>query len=153
MTSIHIFKPLRNLANSWIIAISILFFITLASSRVRALSTASVSSRNEQIRVYDNILPDQSRDALHEAASKLGSGHKVFTRPLSKNRKERPIPLIERALDSILFELGDEAEYVEYWTRQEWRHIEAHADVDEYLAKEHDDLIAKGENHRQMIAI
>mmetsp|Transcript_24550 Transcript_24550/g.28423 ORF Transcript_24550/g.28423 Transcript_24550/m.28423 type:complete len:159 (+) Transcript_24550:255-731(+) len=32
-------------------------------------------------------------------------------------------------------------QYVEYWTRQEWRHIEAHADVDEHRAKEHDSRI------------
>jgi hypothetical protein len=47
--------------------------------------------------------------------------------------------LVERTLDAILTEMGDlGSEYVEYWSRQEWRHIEAHADVDEALAKRHD---------------
>jgi hypothetical protein len=36
---------------------------------------------------------------------------------------------------NILDELGDSSPYIEYWCRQEWRHIEAHADVDEFLAK------------------
>lgn len=69
---------------------------------------------------------------------------------------QQPRPLIELVLDQILTELGDDmnndsednrntTQYVEYWTRQEWRHIEAHADVDEILAKEEDkDTVAMG---------
>jgi hypothetical protein len=34
--------------------------------------------------------------------------------------------------------MGDKSKVVEYWTRQEWRSIEAHADVDEFLAKSQD---------------
>ena len=36
--------------------------------------------------------------------------------------------------DSILNEIGDDSRTVEYWCRQEWKSIEAHADVDERLA-------------------
>ncbi len=91
---------------------------------------------------------------LHVAASKSGLGHKVFSRPI-ENPEESPI--IELALDAILTEMEQESttssstrtevpkQYVEYWTRQEFRHIEAHADVDEHLAKEHDASIASGE--------
>lgn len=102
-------------------------------------------SSNDIIRVYDNVLPEKSCQVLHEAASKSGLGHKVFQRPLS-SKQQNNIPIIERAIDSILTEMGDTVDsddgnqYVEYWTRQEWRHIEAHADVDEHLAKEQDAL-------------
>jgi hypothetical protein len=41
-------------------------------------------------------------------------------------------------LDKILTELDDNSPYVEYWSRQEWRNIEAHADIDEFLAKAQD---------------
>lgn len=92
------------------------------------------------INVYDNILSNVSCDILHKEATKTGLGHKSFTRPITNKDSH---PLIEQALDEILNQLGDngngkEVQYVEYWTRQEWRHIEAHADVDEHLAKEQD---------------
>ena len=99
--------------------------------------------------VWDNVLDSiDHRKALHEYASKSGLGHKCFSRPLT-NHQDRNV--IERTLDAILAQMeendgickgndGDSVvdkprQYVEYWTRQEWRHIEAHADVDENLAK------------------
>jgi hypothetical protein len=102
------------------------------------ISKTFVSSMS--INVYDNVLSKLSCDVLHREASKAGLGHKSFTRPMV-NKDSHPI--IEQALDDILSELGDdinekEVQYVEYWTRQEWRHIEAHADIDEHLAKEQD---------------
>ncbi len=123
------------------------------------------SSTGIAVSVFDNVIPPSSQDMLHVAASESGLGHKVFSRPIV-NRDESPI--IELALDAILTEMeqgGGEGlagvnsmemsndnnvdvvpkQYVEYWTRQEFRHIEAHADVDEHLAKEHDASIANGE--------
>lgn len=75
---------------------------------------------------------------LHRAAKKGGLGHKAFSRPLGEEHN-----IIERTLDALLSTLGDKSPYVEYWTRQEWRSIEAHADVDEFLAKNQD---ASGNN-------
>lgn len=75
----------------------------------------------------------ETRNVLHKTAKKVGLGHKAFSRPLTGDNG-----FLELALDSILTELGDESKYVEYWTRQEWRSIEAHADVDEFLAKAQD---------------
>jgi hypothetical protein len=81
----------------------------------------------------------ETRSILHQAAKQAGLGHKVFARPLvtgttSNNNSNNNV--IEQALDEILYEIGDDTKYVEYWTRQEWRSIEAHADVDEFLAKQ-----------------
>jgi len=70
---------------------------------------------------------------LHKEAKRIGLGHKMFSRPLSGQCN-----ILVQALDSILSEMGDESNVVEYWTRQEWRSIEAHADVDEFLAKSQD---------------
>ena len=57
-----------------------------------------------------------------------GLGHTLFTRG-------EPRSPLECAIDSFLLELGDQdPRYVEYWSRQEWKHIEAHADMDEVLA-------------------
>lgn len=151
------FNRRSSLAIAWFVTISILFSTFPSDTRATALSTASSSSSNDIINVYDNVLPKQSCDVLHAAASKSGLGHKVFTRPLlgfnndndndnDDNDSSKSMSVIERALDSILTELGDvvdetntnPTQYVEYWTRQEWRHIEAHADVDENLAKDQD---------------
>ncbi|KAL7534762.1 hypothetical protein ACHAWF_004945 [Thalassiosira exigua] len=106
----------------------------------------------EEPAVWDDVLPsEEAREALHERASASGLGHRCFVRPLPEGGGGRDV--VERALDAILTEIdgatataeGEGVEggiprrqYVEYWTRQEWRHIEAHADVDENLSKQID---------------
>jgi hypothetical protein len=66
---------------------------------------------------------------LHDVASASGLGHSIFHR-------HDPHTVIEQALDAILDEMNESKDcHVEYWTRQEWRHIEVHADIDENLAK------------------
>jgi len=80
------------------------------------------------LQVWDNVIPHaHQRQLLHDFASKNGLGHACFSRPM-KNREERNI--IELALDAILTEIesegsvdGSKPHYVEYWSRQEWRHI------------------------------
>ena len=111
-----------------------------SSDTTNGNAQSSNERSNSPVHVYDNVLPIVSRESLHSAAKKSGLGHKVFTRPLNPQNE---YPIIEQALDSILTEMGDDVgdsnlQHVEYWTRQEWRHIEAHADVDEHLAKEQD---------------
>lgn len=130
-------------------ALLVTFALSAIATVAQAFSavSSSTSSHEDAVSVFDNVLPTESQDILHEAASKSGLGHKAFTRPLTDEHKNS---VIERALDAILTELGDFADgsnqqHVEYWSRQEFRHIEAHADVDEHLAKEEDDSIAKGD--------
>ena len=78
--------------------------------------------------VYDNVFDARALGLCHDAAVAGGLGHACFA-------ADAPRAPIEHALSSFLSELGD-AEYghVEYWARQEWKHIEAHADVDETAA-------------------
>lgn len=83
--------------------------------------------------VLSKVLTPNIREILHEEAKRAGLGHRVFSRPLSSSGSA-----IENTVDAILSQVGDDSKYVEYWTRQEWRSIEAHADVDEFLAKKED---------------
>lgn len=116
----------------------------LATVTALSLPTSGRSKASSApVNVFDNVLPDEEqRAALHEYASKSGLEHKCFTRPLVDSSGSN---IIELTLDAILSEIdksnGDDnnpKQYVEYWTRQEWRHIEAHADVDENLSKKMD---------------
>ena len=104
-----------------------------------ALGFSASSNQPPAIQVYDDVLSSATASTLHESAKAVGLGHRAFARPLLADGIYLPI---ERALDKILLEMdGDNADditYVEYWTRQEWRSIEAHADVDEFRAKEED---------------
>lgn len=99
----------------------------------------SASPSHTKVVVWDKVLSSERAETLHLAAKQSGLGHKLFSRPLDVNNSG----IIERTLDSILSEMGDDSKYVEYWTRQEWRSIEAHADVDEFLAKNQDASGAK----------
>ncbi len=120
-------------------------------STTRTFATSSLSLKSspaQQVKVWDNV--GHSLAALQEFAATSGLGHKYFTRPLlSNNDDSKYNNIIERTIDAILTEIersagnNDAADstnrcFVEYWTRQEWRHIEAHADVDENLSKQLD---------------
>lgn len=82
-------------------------------------------SQTSPLKAWDNVLPDANqRQALHEFASQNGLGHACFSRPLKSREGRNPIEL---ALDGILSEIDGDTEvkphFVEYWSRQEWRHI------------------------------
>lgn len=67
---------------------------------------------------------DYDRGGLQPA----GRSHHYFSRGAPTNQ-------LELALDSYLGAAADRAPYVEYWTRQRWMHIGAHADIDEWRPK------------------
>lgn len=115
-----------------------------ASSAIVAYVLLLLAPYAIALSVWDGVLGSDQRMALHRYASKAGLEHKSFSRPLAQGDEGNNI--IERTLDAILTEIerkdseaqSNKQQYVEYWTRQEWRHIEAHSDVDEALAKMHD---------------
>ncbi|KAL3927601.1 MAG: hypothetical protein SGARI_005277, partial [Bacillariaceae sp.] len=121
--------------------VNVIVWIVLDGALVRGFSAASSSSsrslqdplESPDIQVFDNVLTGETCSVMHQEACRLGLGHRVFSRPKKADCSSASI--VEQALDSILQELGDDSEFIEYWTRQEWRSIHAHADVDEYLAK------------------
>jgi len=98
--------------------------------------TADCSAHTE---VWDGVLSPSSSRRLHSFASGGDGGdgglsHRILVRG-SNRTPQLPLSPLERALDSILIALGDSSSAVEYWTRREWRHIEAHADIDEVAAR------------------
>jgi hypothetical protein len=94
-----------------------------------SLSTSNQGEPKTALQVWDDVLPHANqRRTLHKFASQNGLGHACFSRPM-KTKEGRNV--IELALDAILSEI-ERAEadseqtkphYVEYWSRQEWRHI------------------------------
>jgi len=128
--------------------------LSTSGSNVSPQSTLPTSSckvntphTSHVVQVWDNVLESNDyRNELHHYAAESGLGHKCFSYPI-QNRDGKNI--IELTLNAILTQMEEREEnkngrraakqyFVEYWTRQEWRHIEAHADVDENLAKFHD---------------
>lgn len=79
--------------------------------------------------VYDGVFSPASCAVLHNAAQQRGLGHALYSRGGAG-----PSSPLEHAFEHFLSEIGDDSPHVEYWSRQEWRHIEAHADADEALA-------------------
>ena len=78
--------------------------------------------------VFDGVLDAKACDAVHAFATRDGLGHTLYHRDVG------PSTPLEAALEAALAALADDAPFVEYWWRDEWKHIEAHADVDEGLA-------------------
>lgn len=114
--------------------------IGLTSDSIKKSKPKVVSSQSlptNTVDVWNNVVDVQHlAPLLHEESRRIGLGHKVFSRPSATVTSNISTNIIERTLDSILTELGDDSKYVEYWTRLEWRSIQAHADVDEYRAKQ-----------------
>jgi len=102
-------------------------FCGRAASLLFTLGVPKISP-HQKIQVWDNVVDAPTCQRLQEIQS--GLSHKLFKRSKKEGKSE-----LESVLDSVLKELNDTSPYVEYWCRQEWRHIEAHADVDEFRAK------------------
>jgi len=108
------------------------------------------SDSSEAIQVWDNTLSSETLCILHSQSSQRGLGHNIFRRKndnintdrsneeQSKKNESLLVPLspLEQTLDDLLTKCNDTSPIVEYWSRQEWKHIEAHADIDELLVRE-----------------
>ena len=114
-------------------------------SKPKTFSSEGLSQSPKSIvSVWNNVIDvDHLAPLLDDESRRIGLGHQVFCRsslatPQSNDRSSSSSNnnIIEQTLDSILTELNDDAKYVEYWTRREWLSIHAHADVDEYRAKQ-----------------
>ena len=67
------------------------------------------------------MFDEEACDAVHAFAARDGLGHTLYHRDVG------PSTPLEAALEAALAALGDDAPLVEYWWRDEWKHIEAHA--------------------------
>ena len=94
------------------------------------LSSVLTASLTAPVRVWDNVFAPADLSIL----SKSGNNRKhSFTTIFDRHASPDGRTVLERALASVLDEMGDDAQYVEYWWRGEWKSIEAHRDVDETL--------------------
>ena len=100
--------------------------------------------------VFDNVFSPSASLYLHTAAS-IGSlgdeQHTVFDRSLP------PRTVLETALNSVLEQLGDDAPHVEYWWRDTWELVDAHADVDEYGFEDYGKLRYPEHGHVLYLAV
>jgi hypothetical protein len=122
--------------------------ITMHKSAVLLVSCL-LPSASALSQVWNNVLTPPSCASLHQVASQSGLNHRLIDRR-STSSKEFQSPL-EIALDDILKELGDDSPFCEYWCRQDWRHIEAHADVDEYSARKFPDQPYRFPDHAHVL--
>ena len=81
--------------------------------------------------VYDGVFSPSACRHIHTAASLGGLGDECHT--LYRRAATPPRTALETAVESVLTQLDDRSPLVEYWWRDSWEHVEAHADVDEYL--------------------
>ena len=90
------------------------------------------------IQIFDNAFSSFACEELSYLAddhsSRGNDGSSVFTRPLNNNENSESSVIltpIEHAIDSFLTSIGDTTSKVEYWSRDEYINIQAHADIDE----------------------
>ena len=81
--------------------------------------------------VYDGVFSPSACRHIHTAASLGGLGDECHT--LYRRAATPPRTALETAVESVLTQLDDRSPMVEYWWRDSWEHVEAHADVDEFL--------------------
>lgn len=127
----------------------LLSVMTLLGSTIVPIQAFGSTTTDTRISVYDNVVSPQTCQRLHEAASASGLGHSLF-------RRNQPQTVLEQALDEILSQLQDTHNnnqecFVEYWSRQEWRHIEAHADIDEHASKTSPSLAFRYPTHGHVL--
>ena len=96
--------------------------------------SSSEPSQNLNVRVYDNVFSSEACDSIHGLAidhqyrATNSDGSSIFCRPPEDGVTLTPLEL---AIDSTLAALNDTSRVVEYWSREEYLNIDAHADVDE----------------------
>ena len=130
--------------------LKILFLITWLSSVVGfsthnthtakvspLLHQLSASTRTENVEIIENAFSSTACELLHyltiEHNERTNDGSSVFLRP---PHNERPLTPIEHAIDSALTEMGETTKLCEYWSREEYMNIDAHADIDEAMLED-----------------
>eukprot|EP00854_Cymbomonas_tetramitiformis_P009296 gene9296-11012_t len=98
-------------------------FTTILYTLVANMISITAVLETELVEVYDGVLSAACCAELADVAPG------VYRRALGPSSD--PLgPLIE----SLLLSLGDEAQEVQYWSRDEWLPLDAHRDVDEEAA-------------------
>ena len=87
--------------------------------------------------VFDNVLAPQTCQTLTRTldSDQTYTSHALFRKNCPKNYVEKTLAAILSELEKDSTHETMQAQFVEYWMRRHWKHIEAHADVDEELAQ------------------
>lgn len=99
-----------------------------------AIQCTALSSTvpNHSVRVFDHVFSNEAcRDLMclckeHSERAAECDGSSIFYRD-----KGSPLTPLEKAIDSVLTSIGDVSNIVEYWSREQYINIDAHADIDE----------------------
>ena len=105
------------------------FTIVLRQSQI--VNIHRLPKLQSHVDVYDNVVCAENLLKAHSVSKIGGLGHTVFDR-----KSTSPRTSVETLIDTILNNVNDESRYAEYWWRDEWINLDAHADIDENLAKE-----------------
>jgi hypothetical protein len=87
---------------------------------------------------FDCVLTASACVALDEACT-AASSSVASHRLVDRRRLEAvgsPLGTVQGCLERVLAELGDASPFVEWWWRDEWRHLDMHRDLDEVLARD-----------------
>ena len=125
----------------------ILIFISLLlSSCVQSFKRHNYQSINRirrnsikayGFKVWNNIVDPLFLAKIDKSAQSAGLSHRVINRATNTYTNNNSI---ESLIHSTLIQLNDTSSYVEYWWRDEWINLDAHADVDELLARQGGEL-------------
>jgi hypothetical protein len=124
--------PLRRLSKCSSVHIPLQFRFPLCAS-----PNDDQAAPRSDVSVYDGVFSPSVCEELHNLALdhnlRGDDGSSIFTRP---PHNKKPLTPLEHAIDSALVELDDTSKLVEYWSRDEYMNIDAHADIDEVQLEE-----------------
>lgn len=115
------------------------FFLYHLAIQCTALSS---TAPKHSVRVFDNVFSKETcRDLMwlckeHSERAAECDGSSIFYRD-----KGSPLTPLEKAIDSVLTSIGDASNIVEYWSREQYINIDAHADIDEKGLLNHEEKI------------
>ena len=131
----------------------IILISLLLSSCVRPFKRHNYQSinrvRQNSIKVYgfkvwNDIVDPLFLAKIDKSAQSAGLSHRVINRATNTYTINNNI---ESLIHSTLIQLNDTSSYVEYWWRDEWINLDAHADVDELLARQGGELRYPNHGH------
>ena len=98
----------------------------------RVCPCKAFAAPSTSVRVFDNVFSSDACRLINELSiehsERAGNcdGSSIFYR-----EEGNTLTPLENAIDSVLAALGDTSDVVEYWSRENYMNIDAHADIDE----------------------
>jgi len=137
--------------------------IDLTSSPIDPSSSHLVIQ--DRVEVYDDAIKAPILKLVDICASAGGLGHAVYLRTApdhigrthdssrgdNDTGSGKPVTPIEAVIESILRQLSDNCSTVEYWWRDDWISLDAHADIDEKLAVRRPDVAYRYPRHAHVL--